>query len=127
MAKGLRPPPPPLDWLGWPTLITLHLLLEPAPGSSHHSTCSSPRLAQVLPCAGTIAVERAPGTADAIARLQAALRELFCGVAQRGSAGALTVRASDGISVSQLVGGAGAHAAANALEWRVAPTPALRS
>eukprot|EP00964_Phaeocystis_antarctica_P028413 scaffold16017_cov63-Phaeocystis_antarctica.AAC.10 len=60
----------------------------------------------VLPCSGSLRIERAPGSAAAAATLQAD----YATIARRGTAagtGALVaVRASAGVEVSQIIGGA---------------------
>lgn len=60
----------------------------------------------VLPCSGSLRVERAPGSAAAAA----ALRAEYAAIARRGTAAGtaalVAVRASAGVEVSQIIGGA---------------------
>ena len=71
------------------------------------ASCDAEALrALALPCGGSVALARQPGSADASMAHRHALCDLFGGVGQRGAAGALTVRCSDGICVGQVVGSA---------------------
>ena len=57
----------------------------------------------VLPCGGSVSVLRSAVAATA---LSAQLSELLGSLPRRGSCGALSVRCSDGMSVSEVIGGA---------------------
>lgn len=62
--------------------------------------------ALALPCAGSIAVVRSPGSEASSSALCAQLCDLCGSVSSRGAAGRLTVRCSSGIRVERVIGGA---------------------
>ena len=63
-------------------------------------------LGLALPCGGSIALMREPGSAATTAALSTHLAEMFASVGRRGAAGAVTARCSHGMCVEQVMGGA---------------------